>query len=192
MWSAPVTITGPASEPLTLEQVKEFLAIEDDETLHDAQLIRFIAAARAQVEAITGTRLVDQTVRVAASDWRDLRQLPVGPVQSVVEIVFDDVAGAEQALAGADWEMTGAGLARALRTPIGKGWPSGLRRGADTIRVTLEVGYDTVPEPVETAMLIMIADLFGQRESFAVGTVAAKVPSTMQVDHLLTNYRIWL
>lgn len=192
MWSAPVTVTPPASEPLTLAQVKEFLAIEADETLHDAQLGRFIAAARGQVEAVTATRLVEHTVRIAASDWSDLLHLPVGPVQSVAGIAFDDVFGAEQALAPDDWELIGAGLARAIRTPVGKGWPNGLRRGADTIRVTLEVGYDTVPEPVQTAMLIMIADLFAQRESFAVGTVAAKIPSSMQVDGLLTNFRIWL
>ena len=192
MWSAPVTVMPPATEPVTLAAVKEFLAIEPDETLHDTQLGRFIAAARGQVEAVTGTRLIEQTVQISASDWSDLLSLPIGPVQAVTAIAYDDVAGSEQLLAAGDWELTGSGLARGLRTPVGKGWPFGLRAGADTIRVTLEVGYETVPEPVQTAMLIMIADLFAQRESFVVGTVAAKIPSSMQVDSLLMNYRIWL
>lgn len=192
MWSAPITVTPPASEPLTLAVVKEFLAIEADETLNDAQLGRFIAAARTQIEAITGTRLVAQTVRCGASDWSDLQQLPIGPVRSIEAIAFDDVTGTEQQLTSADWQLFGAGLARGIRTPIGKIWPGGKRSGPDTIRVTLAVGYDQVPASLATAMQIMIADLFAQRESVVVGTVAAQVPTSMQVESLIANFRIWL
>ena len=43
-----------------------------------------------------------------------------------------------------------------------------------------------------TAMLLMTADLFANRETVVTGTGAQKVPTSMQVDALLANYRIWL
>jgi uncharacterized phiE125 gp8 family phage protein len=191
MWSAPVTLTPPASEPVSIDEAKEFVAVEAEEVLYDQQLARFITAAREQVEAVTGTRLVQQTVRCAANDWHDLTALPIGPVRSVTAIAYDDAAGSEQSLPEANWELFGSGLQSGLRPAYGTAWPAALRR-QDAIRVTLELGYETVPGPLKTAILIMVADLFAQRESFAIGTVAARVPSTMQVESLLTNYRIWL
>lgn len=192
MWSAPVTVTPPASEPVALAAAKEFLSIEPDETLHDAQLARFIAAARGQAEAVTGTRLVPQTVEIGASCWLDVTRFPIGPVRAVTEVMWTDATGTVAPLPLDDFELFGRGLDRGLRAKAGKAVPPGLRRVPDSIRVTLEVGYDTVPEPVQTAILIMVADLFAQRESFAVGTLTPKVPSSMQVDSLLMNYRIWL
>lgn len=191
MWSSPVTLTPPASEPVTIDEAKEFLVIEAEEVLYDQLLASFITAAREQVEAVTGTRLVAQTVRLAAREWYGLEVLPIGPVRSVTSIAYDDTAGISQVLPTANWELFGAGLQTGIRPVYNAAWPAALRR-QDAIRVTLEVGYDDVPGPLKTAILIMVADLFAQRESFAVGTVAAKVPSTMQVDSLLTNYRIWL
>lgn len=192
MWSAPVTVAPPDSEPLTLAIVKEFLAIEADETLHDAKLGRFIAAARSQAEAITGTFMVPQTVLVTASDWSDLARLPIGPVTGLVSIEWQDVAGTLQSVTVEDYELTGAGLQRGIWPTLGNFFPSGLRRCEDAIRVTLEVGYDELPAALETAMLIMVADQFAQRESFVTGTIATKVPTSMQVENLLANYRIWL
>lgn len=192
MWSAPVTVTPPATAPVTLAAVKEFLTIESDETLHDAQLTRFIAAAAAQVEAVTGTRLVVQTVEISASEWSDLEHFPIGPVRGIGPIAWVDSAGVGQTLALEAFVPFGKGLEVGVRPATGTAWPAGLARQRDAITATLEVGYTDVPEPIQTAILIMVADLFAQRESFVVGTVAAKIPSTMQVDHLLMNYRIWL
>lgn len=191
MWSAPVTLTQPATEPVSIDEVKEFLVIEAEEVLYDQQLARFITAARMQAEAVTGTRLVPQTVRIGASEWYDLEQLPIGPVRSVTSIAYDDTAGTEQLLAAGNWDLVGAGLQSSVRRSFGAAWPATLRR-QDAIRVTLEVGYDQVPGPLATAILIMVADLYAQRESFVVGTIASKVPTSMQVENLLANYRIWL
>jgi len=192
MWSAPVTVTPPDSEPLTLAIVKEFLAIEADETLHDAKLGRFIAAARAQAEAITGTFMVPQTVRLSASDWSDLVHLPIGPVTAATQIEWQDTEGDWQTLDPTIYDFGSAGLVAIIRLKPRQCFPFGKRSGQDTIRVTLEVGYPELPAALETAMLIMVADQFAQRESFVTGTIATKVPTSMQVENLLANYRIWL
>lgn len=192
MWSAPVTLTQPAFEPVTIDEVKEFLVIEAEEVLYDQQLARFITAARMQVETMTGTRLVPQTVQVMASGWPDLMSLPIGPVSAVTAFEWQDSEGIWQTLDPAVYVLAAFGLQAMIGLRPRQSFPYGLRRVDDAIRVTLEVGYDPVPEPIRFAILIMAADLYAQRESFVVGTIAAKVPTSMQVETLLANYRIWL
>lgn len=192
MWSAPVTLTQPALEPVTIDEVKEFLVIEAEEVLYDQQLARFITAARMQVETMTGTRLVPQAVQVMASGWPDLMSLPIGPVSAVTAFEWQDLEGIWQTLDPAVYQLAAFGLTAMIGLKPRQSFPYGLRRVDDAIRLTLEVGYDPVPEPIRTAILIMVADLYAQRESFVVGTIAAKVPTSMQVESLLANYRIWL
>lgn len=191
MWSAPVIIVEPASEPVSLDEAKEFVSIEADETEFDTLIAGLIVAARQQVEAVTGTRLVEQTVRLEASEIGDLARLPIGPVTSVSGIVFDDLSGAEQSFAGTDWEVYGTGLERGIRTKVGKGWPNSVRNAVGAIRVTAVVGYETLPRPLWTAMLLMVGDLFANRETVATGSMS-QIPMSMTVEAQLANYRIWL
>ena len=110
MWSAPVILTPPAREPVTIDEAKEFLVIEAEEVLYDQLLARFITAARMQVEAITGTRLVPQTVRVMASGWPDLMSLPIGPVSAITALEWQDPDGVWQTLDTAIYELRAGGL----------------------------------------------------------------------------------
>jgi uncharacterized phiE125 gp8 family phage protein len=191
-WSAAVTTAAPAAEPITVDQAKEFVSIEGDEAEFDTLLTSFIASARGYLQSVTGTRLVEQTVELQADSWSDLLCLPIGPVSDVVSVKYDDVDGIEQTLADTVYELTGAGLARGIRTKVGEGWPNSVRSVSGAIRVRLTVGYDTLPPELETALLLMVSDQFAFRESGVIGTVAAAVKSSMQVDGLIANHRIWL
>lgn len=189
MWAPVVTIVAPASEPVSVAEAKEFLSIESDD--FDGLLASFVSAARAHAEAMTGTRFVEQTLELRASSFADLVRLPIGPVSAVTELAYDDSAGDEQALDPGVYELFGAGLQQGVRPVFGGTWPAGaLRAGA--VRVTVTVGYDAVPEPIKTAILLMTGDLFAFRETAVVGTVAAKIQSSMTVDAMLANHRIWL
>ncbi|WP_370189258.1 hypothetical protein [Qipengyuania sp.] len=191
-WSAAVTTVEPAEEPITLDQVKEFVSIDATEAEFDTLLGGFIAAARGHLQAITGTRLVVQTVELQADSWSDLLCLPIGPVSDVVSVKYDDVDGVEQTIADTVYELTGAGLARGIRTKVGEGWPNSVRSVSGAIRVALTVGYDTLPPELETALLLMVSDQFAFRESGVVGMAAATIKSSMQLDGLIMNHRIWL
>ena len=125
-------------------------------------------------------------------DWSDLLSLPIGPVSEVVSINFDDAYGTDQMLDSSAYELVGAGLSRGIRTKIGCSWPNGIRRAAGVIRVKLTVGYEALPAPLKAALLLMVSDQFAFRESGVVGTVTAEMKSSMRVDALLGNYRIWL
>lgn len=191
-WSAAVTTTAPAVEPITLDQAKEFVSIDGDEAEFDTLLGRFIAAARGHLQSITGTRLVAQVVELQADSWSDLAHLPIGPVSNVVSIVYDDADGVEQTVVGTVYELTGAGLSRGIRLQVDQSWPTDKRSAAGAIRVRLTVGYDTLPPELETALLLMVSDQFAFRESGTAGMNTATYKSSMQVDGLIANHRIWL
>jgi len=82
--------TPPASEPVTLAEVKKHLklAVTDAEatayTTEDAELSAFIATAREIVEARTGKRLITQTWYIYLDGWPSGKVLflPYPPLQS--------------------------------------------------------------------------------------------------------------
>ncbi len=191
-WSAAVTTAAPAAEPITVDQAKEFVSIDAGEAEFDTLLTSFIAAARGYLQSVTGTRLVEQTVELQADSWSDLAHLPIGPVTDIVSIKYDDFDGVEQTIADTVYELAGAGLERGIRLRVGQTWPTDKRGVSGAIRVSLTVGYDTLPPELETALLVMVSDQFAFRESGVIGTVAAAVKSSMQVDGLIANHRIWL
>lgn len=188
-WAAAVTTVAAAGEPLEVAAVKEFLRIEGDD--EDGLLATLIASARSHVEDVCGIRLAAQTVELAADGWADLAAVPVGPVTGVTSIVYDDRAGVEQVLDPAVYELAGAVLSHGIRTKVGQAWPCDVRHASGSIRVTLEVGYAALPGAIEIALKLMCGDLYKNRETGVVGTVSSEIKSSMRVDALLSNYRVF-
>lgn len=191
-WSSAVLIAEPGEEPISVDQAKEFVSIDADVEEFDALLSSFIEAARGHVEAVTSTRLVEQTIELQADEWSDLLALPIGPVSEVVSISYEDALGVAQSVDANAYELTGAGLARGIRTKVGHGWPHGIRHAVGVIRVRLTVGYESLPAPIKAALLLMVSDQFAFRESGVVGASTSDMKSSMQVNALLGNHRIWL
>ena len=76
-------IAGPGEEPVTLAEAKAFCRIDGSD--EDALVSALIAAARLQVESLTGRALVSQTWRLTMTCAPRLVELPVIPVASLVE-----------------------------------------------------------------------------------------------------------
>jgi uncharacterized phiE125 gp8 family phage protein len=179
MWMPTVVSVAPAIEPVTRDQAKDYLRV-DDASL-DGQIDSFIKIARADIERITGTKLITQTVIMRAGSFADLDRLPIGPIQSVTEISYKDHTGAEQVLAPAAYEAFGAVLENGIRPAIGSGWPAP-QAGEGVIKVTAIAGYGDeatdVPETVLLAMLIKMRGIMDDEQP--------------DLSQLLVNDRIWL
>ena len=180
MWQPAVTVGDPSAEPVSRDEAKEYLRIDAGDVSFDNQVDRFIAAARADAEAITNTRLITQTVNIAASGFSWLGVLPTGPVQSVEEIKYLDTDAAERTLAPADYELIGAGLEKAIVPATNVTWPSAAVR-QDAVRVEAIVGYggagSDVPQDIGFALL---------------QAIRAKMDETeFDLAAALVNHRIW-
>ena len=183
-------MAAPSSTPVSIDEAKVFLSVDHSD--HDTLISSFIAAGVSRGEATTGTRFAEQTVQLWADHWSDLEILPIGPVSAVTDITFQDREGSEQTVPSEDYELVGAGLSRSLRPSSGSGWPSDVLDETGAIGVTMTVGYSELPPSLVAAVLLMTGDLSAHRETASVGMPAGEIPMSMQVDTLLSQYRIWL
>jgi uncharacterized phiE125 gp8 family phage protein len=182
MWY-PATITSaPASEPVTLDQVKAQSRIET--TDEDTYLAGLIAAARAHVESVCGIAVITQTRAAKCDAFADLETLPFAPVASVSSVTYVDIAGATQTLSASVYEARADGLSASIVLKSGQAWPT-IQTGS-RITVTAVVGTAAAPDEIRHAILMLTAHWFMNREAVGQNNVA---PLPMAVDALLANWR---
>lgn len=159
-------IAGPAAEPLTLAEAKEFLRITDAST--DVLVAALLSAARRAVESATGRALMEQTWRLVRDAWpaSGVFALPVAPVSAL---------GAVQ-VRGADgvWADVPPGPVRlvAERTPQliefdrAQVPAPGVARGGITMEVTAGYGPTgaDVPQDLLQAVRLTLAHFHEHRD----------------------------
>lgn len=186
------TITAPAAEPLALSDMKEHLRVTW--STEDAKIGRFIASARAAAENYLRARLITQIVRMSrdgfCSDWHRGPEIniPVGPVQSVVQIGYTDAAGVEQVLDGAAYRLVASRTPNELHPAYGMTWPVP-RDQADNVRIDLVVGYgdaSVVPATILQAMRLQVAAWYKNSEP------GAEMDLSGEVAQILSDHRFWV
>ena len=208
-----IVITPP--EPLVeLDLAKAHLRVDhdDDNTL----IAAYIAAASARIDGPDGwlgCAIGLQTLELRrdgfyAPDWRvgpgyaweggwtgeawrrwpfaQRIQLPYPPFVEVVSITYEDTAGADQVLTPAGWQASDEGVAPAF----GSAWPGG-RVAANAVRVQYRAGYEITPPAIVAAVLMMVGDLYANREAQQIDQSKGTAVANPTVDALLTPYRIY-
>lgn len=178
MWYSAAIVSAPASTPVTVAQAKDELRIDTSD--HDTRVGRYVGAATAYVQAMTGLRLVTQTIDIKCDDWCDLAAIPVGPVQSITSVTYVDTNGDTQTVSTSVYEARLAGLTPHLVLKFQQWWP--IAQFGSQITVRAVVGYTTVPEDVTSALLVLIRAMNDEGE---LGTVQDTVSA------LLANYRLF-
>jgi uncharacterized phiE125 gp8 family phage protein len=175
---APVLVTAPTAELITIDQAKAFLRVDGHE--QDVEIGMLAAAAVGDVEDDTGLRLLNQTVKVTADSFEDLAHLRVGPVRAIASISYRDAGGNDQVLAPERFELFGGPFEQGVRA-VGSSWPA-IGAGGALIEVGLDVGYgDTAAEVPAKLRFAAFAKLRGKFEDVEV-----------DVEPLIANHRFWL
>jgi uncharacterized phiE125 gp8 family phage protein len=182
-------IVPPAAAVVTVDQVKDHLNIDHGDD--DALLQTYLSAAVAQLDGPSGwlgRALGVQTIeiRLDAFDAGPIL-LPCPPIIDVLSVQYLDGAGAVQTMPAGDYELLGAELDRAY----GKSWPAA-RSHREAVRVRYRAGYEGPIDPrIHAAILLMVGDLYANRETIVTGTIATALPMSMTVENLLTPLRVW-
>lgn len=172
-----VEVTTPrAAPPVSLAEAKAHLGVDyaDD----DAMIAAMVEAATDAAERYLSRSIGTQTL-TAYLDLADLRfplALPRGPVQSVEAVTATDDAGAEAVADPASYVVAGDRLA--LSTAPGAPPFDVDVRPYEGLAVRYVAGWSDVPEPVRSAVLVKVRDLYDHRGSVVVGTVSSEVPQT--------------
>lgn len=184
-----VVVTPPAAPVVALGQAKDHLNVDHDDD--DALITAMIAAATANLDGPDGwlgRALGAQTLEARLHAFGcDPIVLPFPPHIEVESVKYIDRDGIEQTLDPADYELLGAELDRTW----GKSWPTP-RGQREAVRIRYRAGYVGALHPsIHAAILLMVGDLYANRETVIAGLNVAEVPMSTTVVNLLTPLRMW-
>ena len=172
-------LTQPATEPLSLAEVKLHLRVDADLTDDDTLISALIVAARQQAEHRTGRALVSQQWRLGLEFFPDdSLELPKPKLISVESITYLDGDGVRQTISAADYEVITDELIGRIIPAYGKSWPS-CREHPGSVRVDYTCGYGAaadVPQSIKAWMLLAIGAWYENREALTSGQPVAELP----------------
>jgi uncharacterized phiE125 gp8 family phage protein len=170
-------VTGPAKEPVTVQQLKNRLRIADD-TTQDDYLNECIVEARRAVEEYLGLSLFTQTWRAIfdrdelsgtnwdeavwhAEDFDVFLSLPCGPVQSVTSVKAYDSEQVESSLAAEDFKLVANGETRGTVGVDSSALPT--MRAHEAVVITYVAGQsslDAIGPVYKGAVLRLAVEMF--------------------------------
>jgi hypothetical protein len=185
-----VVVTPP--EPLVAwEAAAQHLKLDDDaaDQAYVEGLIAAVAAHLDGPDAWLGRAIGVQTLeaRFDLFTCASRVKLPFPPVIELVSIQYLDGQDVLQTADLGDFEVLGRELVSAGSSFA---WEGGsLRREA--VRVRYQAGYETLPAPIKAAILLMVGDLYANRETTIAGGSVTPVPMSLTVESLLAPYRVF-
>ena len=189
-----ITETGTVTELLSTAVAKTHLRVDitDDDTL----ITSMVVAARIYCENFTGRSFATHTYRADIPNFADEMVLPGRPIQSITQIQYYDTSSPEAltTLAANVYQLSQSSVVRRY----GMDWPTSWAIRPDAVQITYVTGsLDNaspraawLPEPVEHAMLMIIGDLYENREGQFANNFATIQPNRT-VDMLLNAYRVY-
>lgn len=200
-------VTPPSSEPVTLEQARAQCRVvafgsppaSPDDDLLTAQSI----AAREYVEHEIGYALVTQDLRATldqfpwngcrAVDYRWHRDEPIilrGVNIAVTSIAYTDGDGNDLTLDPALYQIDVSGGGARIWPAFSTCWPA-TRCQAAAVRILFTAGYaaNEIPESLRRAILLVVGDLFANREAAQASPGLTMVIVNPAVNALLFQHR---
>lgn len=186
-------ISAPATEPVTLADVKAQLGIPAGDTASDTVITRRITEAREWVESFTGRRLITQTLEFVLSAFPDGPiKVPAAPMQSVVSVKYLNTSNVLVTMSAAEYEAdTYSTINHQIRPVYNSAWPDALDTW-NAVRVQYVAGYgaaSAVPGPIREAIMLIVGHWMNFQPSVESGVTITRIP--FAVEHLLAAYRVY-
>lgn len=193
-------VTGVIKEPVTLTEAKDHLRVTH--SAEDDLISRLISAARLHCERHLERGICLRTVRADVPHFYDEFILPYRPIDALKYIKYYNTASPSAlttlfAYDGIPLDQTYSLIKDVVRRSYGQTVPDVYPR-ADAVQITFDVGYSlnfatspathTIPENIIQAVLILVGDLYENRESQITGTI---VSENKTVERLLNAERIY-
>jgi uncharacterized phiE125 gp8 family phage protein len=181
---------APTETPVTLEDAKSHLRVDvvDD----DGLILTQLQAATSWVEEYTGRQLVTATWQLTVDGFGSGPIiLPRPPAITVTSITYTKPDETTATVPAADYILDNQDALDRHRIILADSasWPTDTR-DYSAVRVLYTAGYGNaaaVPEVFKTAVLLMVGEMYENRESIIVGTIFAQLPT---LEKLLVNRRV--
>lgn len=187
-------VTGPTEEPLSVDEAREHLRSDPDDDTYVALLV---SAVREVFEMETGRQLMTATWRLkldAFPKGREPIELPRAPLQSVTSVTYLDTDGVTQTWSDTEYTVDApAGdtpLPGRVYPSLDENYPTVTGHVPDAVTIEYVAGYESravVPDGIKATLLLMIGDLYENREGQVTGSIITQNPT---MKRLLHRYRV--
>lgn len=191
-------IGAPSELPVSLAVAKSHLRV--DYTDDDALIGLYLAAAVSHLDGlagILGRAIVSQQWRVSidggampnSGEWVEF---PVLSLISVQSVKYYNTSNVLITASLADYEIVKTASWAYIQPATDKTWPAVFDR-ADAFQVEFTAGFGdaaAVPAAIKSAILLMVGDMYRNRETVAIGAAANVIPMSATVDRLIAPYRL--
>jgi uncharacterized phiE125 gp8 family phage protein len=186
-------ITAPTEEPVSLEAVKNHLAIESTFTDFDDLIVSLTKTATQIVEDFTQRGLVSQTWELVLDAWpcASVVELPMaGPLASITSVKYTDEYATTTTVSTDVYAPDTDALPGRIYLKRLQSWPTGVLSPSSPVKIRYIVGQAvaSVPEIYKTAITYLAGRLF---ESRNVETVKDTPCADRIVKDLLGAYRLY-
>ena len=181
-------VTAASGSPVEVAEAKAHAHYSADD--QDALFASLIATAHAWLQPPVGwlgRSVLQQTLRLDLPCWPyHAIRLPAGPVSSVASVKYFDTANVERTVSSSLYFLDGDDLVFADTFT-----PEALYARPAAVRIQYVAGYTNagaIPSPIKTAIMMLVAHWFENRE--AVAAVGADNLLPLGVTDLLAPYRL--
>jgi len=176
-------VTGPESEPISLDELKTHLKILHDS--EDAFLDTLIAAARGHLEKTCGSAFAAQTREGYLAGFPNARAIMLPePAASLSSIKYRDRDGNEQTLPASVYHFEPAGFCGRVDLLEGQQWPA-TQPHPRAVTLRWVAGSAEAAEDIKHAMKLLCGHWYFNRE--IAGDSRANAP--FAVEALVQKYR---
>lgn len=182
--------SGPADEPVSLEEAKAYLKVDGSE--EDLLISSLIITSRLHLEAALGLALITQSFRLVLDRWpkSGAIRIPVRPVQGIDEIRLRDGEGGVEVLDPAAYDVDVSSAPARIAWMAGP--PPQPAKRMNGLEVDLVAGYgaspDDVPAPLRQGLKMLVAHWYENRDPVEIGSPKTAIPSA--VSCLVKPYRL--
>lgn len=151
-------------------------------TTDDDLIAGFVSVAQQHLEGedglggVLGRAIVRHTLDLALPSFPASRviELPQPPLVSVTHVKYLDIDGVEQTVSSASYSVHADRSGGYIKLKPDASWPSTESDVDDAVRVRFVCGYEAVPAPLKSALLLHVGHLYLNRE--ATGAASAVLP----------------
>lgn len=184
-----VMTSGPAGEPVTLQEAKAHLRI--DHASEDVLISSLILTSRLHIESALDLALIDQTWTLQLDAWPGGGNLdiPLSPLKAVSAVRVKNADGGTITIAPQSYIVDAASRPPRIVFEPGSQPRAGVRAAGIEVVFTAGFGAEPshVPAPLRHAILMLVAHWYDNRDVPEAGSPAARIPE--QIGDLIAPFR---
>jgi len=182
-------VTPPATEPLTLAELKEHLRVDTSDD--DDYITALGISGREWCEGFCNRQFVTATYDWSLDAFANQLLLPKPDLESVTTVKYIDTDGATQTVTSSVYDVDIDQAPGRVRLAYGESWPDDRRSTPNCVTIRFVAGYgdaDAVPETIKAAIKLLVGHLYEHREAVTLGHLSR----TLQygLERLLYPYKM--